>query len=151
MNIVVDAIRVAEEGEPSGLALTGLSEQASVSECQTAFNQVMEGREVEFESSQPIVKQESSRLLDAITGVALLCEMHDIEIAGHTGPEEFNIDALDLSQRRASSVRDYLMAYGVSADALTARGYGNIGPVQPGADTDLIFPNTAFVVSARDS
>ena len=151
VNIVVDAIRLAGQGDPTGLALVDLSVDPSVSECQSAFNQVMDDREVEFEPNESIVKKASSRLLDAVTGVALLCETHDIEIAGHTGPEEFNDGALDLSQRRASSVRDYLMAYGVSPDALTARGYGNIGPIQPGVDANLVFPNTAFVVTARDS
>lgn len=151
VNIVVDAIRVADNGDPTGLALVDLAANASVSDCQSAFNQVMDSREVEFEPNEAIVKKASSRLLDAVTGVALLCETHDIEIAGHTGPEVFNSDALDLSQRRASSVRDYLMAYGVSPDALTARGYGNIGPIQPGVDANLVFPNTAFVVTARDS
>ncbi|MEL7540385.1 MAG: OmpA family protein [Pseudomonadota bacterium] len=151
VNIVVDAIRVEGNGEPIGLALMDLRSEATVSECQVAFNQVMQGREVEFEPNESIVKKVSSRLLDAVTGVALLCEAHDIEIAGHTGPEEFNIDALELSQRRASSVRDYLMAYGVEPEALTARGYGSIGPIQPGVDANLVFPNTAFVVTARDS
>ena len=150
-NIVVDAIRVADNGDPIGQALLDLSKDASVSDCQSAFNQVMDGREVEFEPRESVVRKASSRLLDAVTGVALICDAHAIEIAGHTGPAEFNVDALDLSQRRASSVRDYLMAYGVSPDALTSRGYGNIGPIQPGVDANLIFPNTAFVVSARDS
>lgn len=151
VNIVVDAIQVDENGDTVGGALLDLASDASISGCQAAFNQVMDGREVEYEPREAIVKKSSSRLLDAVTGVALLCEAHAIEIAGHTGPEEFNVDALDLSQRRASSVRDYLMAYGVSPDALIARGYGNIGPIQPGANADLVFPNTAFVVSARDS
>lgn len=151
VNIVVDAIRVSGNGEPVGEAVVDLPDDATVDQCQSAFNDVMNGREVEFEPSESIVRKASSRLLDAVTGVALLCEEHDIEIAGHTGPEEFTIDALDLSQRRASSVRDYLMAYGVSPDALTARGYGNIGPVQPGGDVNQVFPNTAFIVRAKES
>lgn len=151
INIVVDAIRVSGNEEPVGVSLVDLPADATVAECQAAFNDVMNGREVEFEPSESIVRKASSRLLDAVTGVALLCENHDIEIAGHTGPEEFTVDALDLSQRRASSVRDYLMAYGVSPEALSARGYGNIGPIQAGRDVNQVFPNTAFIVRARES
>lgn len=47
-----------------------------------------------------------------------------IEIGSHTdarGSDEYN---LDLSQRRAQSVVDYLIENGVAADRLTARGYG---------------------------
>ncbi|MEM7328305.1 MAG: OmpA family protein [Pseudomonadota bacterium] len=150
VNVVVDAIRIDGEEDPVGQALVDLQHDATVSKCQSAFNQVMNGREVAFEPKTSIFKN-SNRLLDAMTGVALLCETHDIEIAGHTGPEEFNVDALDLSQRRASSVRNYLLAYGVDPDALTARGYGSIGPIQPGADANFVFPNTAFIVKARDS
>lgn len=153
INIVVDSIKVNGNGEPVGTALVDLADEATVSECQAAFNQVMNGRQVEFMSGESIVKKASSRLLDAVTGISLLCETHDIEIAGHTGPEEFSIDAVDLTQRRASAVRDYLMAYGVSPEALSARGYGSIGLTQTelGAQASDLFPNTAFIVRARDS
>jgi peptidoglycan-associated lipoprotein len=39
--------------------------------------------------------------------------------------EEFN---LDLSQKRAQSVVDYLIGRGIAADRLTARGYGETSP-----------------------
>jgi len=39
--------------------------------------------------------------------------------------EEFN---LDLSQKRAQSVVDYLIDKGIAADRLTARGYGETSP-----------------------
>jgi OOP family OmpA-OmpF porin len=40
---------------------------------------------------------------------------------------------MDLSQRRAQSVVDYLVKKGVSPDRLTAKGYG---PDRPIADND---------------
>ncbi len=51
-----------------------------------------------------------------------------IELMSHTDSrdtEEFN---LDLSQKRAQSVVDYLIAKGIEADRLTARGYGEGSP-----------------------
>jgi peptidoglycan-associated lipoprotein len=51
-----------------------------------------------------------------------------IELMSHTDSrdtEEFN---LDLSQKRAQSVVDYLIAKGIAADRLTARGYGETSP-----------------------
>ena len=52
-----------------------------------------------------------------------------IEVAGHTdsdGSAEFN---LGLSERRAGTVRDYLLALGVDPASLSARGYGELDPV----------------------
>jgi outer membrane protein OmpA-like peptidoglycan-associated protein len=47
-----------------------------------------------------------------------------IRIEGYTdsrGPESYN---LDLSQRRADAIRDFLIDYGISPQRITARGYG---------------------------
>lgn len=128
VNIVVDAIASDEDVFPVGLAVADLKEGATAGECQDAFFEVMNGRSVEFEPGESVVKSASSRLLDAATGVALLCEAHSIEIEGHTNSPGGDAYNLDLSQRRASAVRDYLMAYGVEPEALTARGYGAAGP-----------------------
>lgn len=52
-----------------------------------------------------------------------------IEIGGHTdntGTPEYN---LGLSDRRAASVTDYLSSHGISAERMTAHGYGLTQPV----------------------
>ena len=52
-----------------------------------------------------------------------------VEVAGHTdsrGAAEYNTE---LSQARAQSVVDFLVAEGVQASRLTARGYGEFEPV----------------------
>ena len=52
-----------------------------------------------------------------------------VEVAGHTdsaGAAEYNAS---LSERRANTVRDYLIAGGVNGGNLTARGYGEEMPV----------------------
>lgn len=52
-----------------------------------------------------------------------------IEVQGHTdsqGSDDYN---LDLSQRRAETVVEYLSLFGVAEDRLTARGYGESEPV----------------------
>jgi OOP family OmpA-OmpF porin len=58
-----------------------------------------------------------------------------VEVAGHTdsvGSEEYN---MGLSDRRANSVKDYLISQGITATRLTARGYGESQPVASN-DTD---------------
>ncbi len=51
-----------------------------------------------------------------------------VEIAGHTdsdGTDEYNED---LSQRRAETVRNYLIKHGITATRLVAKGYGESKP-----------------------
>ncbi len=150
-SVVVDGLSVEGNGPSLGFALAGLGIDPSVAECQDAFFQTMEGRNVEFELDEAIINNVSARLLDAATGVALLCKAHEIEIAGHTDSRGQDAYNLDLSQRRASAVRDYLMAYGVPAEALTARGYGETRPLDPAETPEAWEKNrrTEFSVRAR--
>ena len=61
---------------------------------------------------------------------AILAEYPNAEfvVAGHTdstGPEAYN---QGLSERRAASVKDWLVAHGASAADLEAKGYGELNP-----------------------
>jgi outer membrane protein OmpA-like peptidoglycan-associated protein len=52
-----------------------------------------------------------------------------VEIAGYTdskGSDDYNID---LSQRRANAVKDYLIKHGIEKRRVTARGYGKADPI----------------------
>jgi len=69
--------------------------------------------------------------LDVLAGVAdKLSDVPSLEITGHTdsvGDEAFN---LDLGQRRADAVRDWLIANtSFEADVITARGVGEADPI----------------------
>jgi outer membrane protein OmpA-like peptidoglycan-associated protein len=50
-------------------------------------------------------------------------------IEGHTDSVGSEASNLDLSQRRADAVRDFLLQNGVKASQLTTRGYGKASPV----------------------
>ena len=55
-------------------------------------------------------------------------DINNIEVEGHadsTGSDDYN---LDLSQRRAMSVRNYLADQGVPTSRIVARGYGETQP-----------------------
>jgi outer membrane protein OmpA-like peptidoglycan-associated protein len=54
---------------------------------------------------------------------------YSVEVQGHTdntGPKAWNDT---LSQMRADSVRDFLIAGGIPADRLTAKGFGWAEPI----------------------
>ena len=52
-----------------------------------------------------------------------------MEVAGHSDSDGNDILNLGLSDRRANTVRDYLINGGVNPDNITARGYGEAQPI----------------------
>ncbi|HLU66789.1 MAG TPA: OmpA family protein, partial [Kofleriaceae bacterium] len=85
-----------------------------------------------FEYDSDVIKKESYPILDAI--VATLQGNPDIllvEIQGHTDERGSDAYNLDLSDRRAASVRRYLVEHGVAADRLQSHGYGESQPLDP--------------------
>lgn len=83
-----------------------------------------------FETAKAIIKDKSFPILDAI--VATLLGNPDIaliEIQGHTDERGNDAYNLDLSDRRAASVRKYLTDHGVEASRLQSEGYGETQPV----------------------
>jgi OOP family OmpA-OmpF porin len=59
-----------------------------------------------------------------------------VELQGHTDSTGSAAYNLRLSQRRAESVREYLISAGVPAAQLTARGYGETQPVASNATAE---------------
>ncbi|NQY38733.1 MAG: OmpA family protein [Henriciella sp.] len=137
VNIVVDAISIRGNGEPIGTPLIGLKPDPGLSECEAAYSALMAAQSVSFISGESVIENESARLLDAVTGITLLCDKFSLEIAGYVPADTAPDLAMDLSQRRASAVKDYLMAYGANAEQLTARGYG-----LPTPDGEEVLPRT---------
>jgi len=88
---------------------------------------ILEG--VFFEFDKDALTLDSSARLDRVAR-----SLHDwpevrIEIAGHTdwlGSDSYN---LDLSDRRAKAVREYLVGRGVAASRINANGYGESRPI----------------------
>jgi len=85
---------------------------------------------IEFEYDKAIIRPISFPTLDAVVQSLLdNPEINIVEIRGHTderGDDNYN---LDLSQRRAKSVLEYLIAHGVASDRLTSTGYGEKLPI----------------------
>lgn len=86
--------------------------------------------EIVFEFDRSDVLDGSERTLDAIGTVLERYPDLQVEVGGHTdsvGSEEYN---QSLSERRAASVRDYLMAnFDLGDDRLIAVGYGESRPI----------------------
>lgn len=83
-----------------------------------------------FESGKATIKKTSFKSLDLVA--KLLKEDGSLfaDIEGHTDNMKAKAYTnLDLSQRRADAVKQYLVNKGISADRLSAKGYGDAQPV----------------------
>ena len=93
------------------------------------INEITILRGINFETNSAKIKPDSKHILDGVADILLRYTTLKVEIAGHSdnrGDLEFN---LHLSQSRAESVREYLIAKGAIAENLTARGYGETEPL----------------------
>jgi OmpA-OmpF porin, OOP family len=85
---------------------------------------------VYFEYDKAIIKKESYPILDAVAATLQgNPSIQLIEIQGHTDERGDDAYNLDLSDRRAHSVREYLIGKGVDENRLTAQGYGETQPL----------------------
>lgn len=148
---IVDGISI-EGGEVAvGAALAGLSDNPSLRDCQKAFSDTMQGRNVQFRIGSANILPASAALLNAVSGVATACSAYNIEIGGHTDSVGDNSSNQRLSQRRASSVMAYLSDRGIDVTNITAVGYGESRPIDSSGTRagDALNRRTEFVVSAR--
>jgi outer membrane protein OmpA-like peptidoglycan-associated protein len=87
---------------------------------------------VYFNTGTAELEARSEPLLTEVADALLRTpEVLRVEVQGHTdnvGEAAYN---LDLSQRRAETVRDFLIRNGVEASRLEAKGYGLTKPVAP--------------------
>lgn len=89
---------------------------------------------VHFKTNSAEILAESSTLLDEVaTTIRLQASWKAIEVAGHTDADGDDAANLALSQARAEAVVAYLIAKGVKAEILTAKGYGETVPLQDNA------------------
>lgn len=126
--VAVDAISVPGQTEPVGEALLSLSEAPSLIECDNAFFETMDDQSIAFVDDQAIVSNSSKQLMDALAAVASLCDAYEIEIRQHAAGPSDEIDVLELSQNRASAIRDQLSIF-ANRDVIVARGIGAENPL----------------------
>jgi outer membrane protein OmpA-like peptidoglycan-associated protein len=93
-------------------------------------------QQIQFALDQDVILPESTPLLLEIADVLIKTpRVKRVEVQGHTdntGTPEHN---QDLSDRRAASVRNWLVQHGVSPDRLIAKGYGQSKPLVPNVTT----------------
>jgi outer membrane protein OmpA-like peptidoglycan-associated protein len=82
-----------------------------------------------FQKSKDIMLSGSNDELDRLAGFLARHPKLKLTIEGHTDNVGNADKNLELSQRRARAVRDYLVGKGVATDRITAIGYGDTRPL----------------------
>jgi outer membrane protein OmpA-like peptidoglycan-associated protein len=106
-----------------------------------------------FETGKDVIKTESFPFLDELAGVLAKAKDWKLLIVGHTddvGSDAFN---LDLSKRRANSVKNYLVSKGVVDAMVTTDGKGETMPLVPNDSAENRATNrrVAFTITKPDN
>lgn len=91
------------------------------------FRQALHG--VQFDSGKATLKPVSYGVLNTIVSIMNNNPTYNLDIAGHTDSQGDDAMNMDLSNRRAAAVRQYLIDKGIDESRLQSKGYGETMPV----------------------
>ena len=129
-------------GTPAGVAV-------DQDGCPIKIDVVLEG--VTFETNSAVLSGSSKPILDDVAKGLKVHHRLKVEVQGHTDSTGSAVYNMGLSQRRADSVRDYLISQGVPGEQLTAKGYGKTEPVESNATAQGRAKNRRVVMHVLDN
>jgi outer membrane protein OmpA-like peptidoglycan-associated protein len=100
---------------------------------ETARGLIMNLSDVLFDFNKYTLKPEAREKLAKVSGILLAYPDLKVQVEGYTdniGTDEYN---QELSEKRADSVRDYLVSQNVPGNNITAQGYGKRDPIADNA------------------
>jgi OOP family OmpA-OmpF porin len=106
---------------------------------------------MQFNFDKATLRPENRELLSKIVGILLTSKNYGIYVYGHTddiGSEEYN---LDLSERRAQTVREYLTENGIAPEIITSKGFGQSRPIVPGSSAEARAENRRVEIGIVDT
>jgi outer membrane protein OmpA-like peptidoglycan-associated protein len=139
--------------------------EAELSQLQQALGQIAEthrtamglvmtldSKSIRFDFDKANIKPEYRDILNRIAGILMTLKGYSIAVYGYTddiGTQTYN---LQLSQRRAEAVRDFLVRTGISATTIiNAKGFGESDPRVPGDSEQARAANRRVEIGIVDS
>ena len=123
-----------EGSEGDGNANLDPATKAKVAKCQDGVDKSIAGKKLNFRSGSAYLSLESRKLIDEVAASLKPCSGLAIAVSGHTDDNGNAETNKDISEERAKRVRDALIERGISADLITATGYGSEKPLVKGTD-----------------
>ncbi len=99
--------------------------------CQQALSATTTEGSISFAPGSDRLDPKSFPTLDKVVGLSGLCGSSRIEIGGHTDSRGSSETNQELSERRADAVKSYLIEKGLSAEKISAVGFGESKPLVP--------------------
>jgi outer membrane protein OmpA-like peptidoglycan-associated protein len=126
--------RIEAENQAAS-AMAALAKLASVKDEPRGMVITLSGS-VLFASGQATLLPEARTRLDQVTAVLLTSRERNLVIEGHTDSQGSDSYNMDLSQKRADAVRNYLIQSGYQADLIHANGIGEGQPIANNSDAE---------------
>jgi outer membrane protein OmpA-like peptidoglycan-associated protein len=119
----------------------------------TAMGLVMtlDSKSIRFDFDKANIKPEYRDILNRIAGILMTLKGYTIAVYGYTddiGTQTYN---LQLSQRRAEAVRDFLMETGIFPTIMSTKGFGKSDPRVPGDSEQARAANRRVEIGIVDS
>jgi outer membrane protein OmpA-like peptidoglycan-associated protein len=119
----------------------------------TAMGLVMtlDSKSIRFDFDKATIKPEYRDILNRIAGIMMTLKGYTIAVYGYTddvGTQAYN---LQLSQRRAEAVRDFLVQTGIPATILSTKGFGKSDPRVAGDSEQARAANRRVEIGIVDS
>lgn len=134
LGTIIGAVVGGTAGAIIGRDMDKQAEEIKTSIPGAKVERVEEGIKVEFNEkilfafSKADLGDSAMKNLNTLVDILNKYPLTNIEVQGHTdsrGTEEYN---QGLSERRASSVANYLIAKGINASRITTKGFGKLAP-----------------------
>lgn len=116
--------------------------------CDVPLPIVLEG--VSFHSNSHQMNEDSYVVLDGVAGTLARYPELRLEVADFTHTQASPAFNRSLSQQRAETIMEYLVGRGISADRLTAHGYGTTRPASDGKQSAPILPGQPVTLRKID-
>ena len=147
------AVNATNEVEPVPPASTQPPAQAAIARpgiCQNNVDKVLAGRVMSFRSGSAWLNPQSRRIIADVAAALKPCRGYALVVGGHTDANGSETVNGAMSQERADRVRDALVAQGIPAGAVTARGYGSSRPLTAGHAADPANRRISFTVTGGE-
>lgn len=129
-----------EEEYRRGFWLAVTTIEAGLDACRAQTSLILATNKITFLVGEARLDARARRIINDLSSVAIGCLDGSgdlrLEIGGHTDSKGADDMNLKLSQARAEAVLASLIARGVSAEALAARGYGETQPIGDNATAE---------------
>jgi outer membrane protein OmpA-like peptidoglycan-associated protein len=124
----LEAVRQRRKGELDRMQ-EALNKIAPTKRTPAGMIMMLSEKDFRFEFDKASIAAENRETLSRIAGILLASEGYRLFVDGHTddvGDADYNVG---LSERRAASVRDYLVKAGIPSESVEIHGFGQKQPL----------------------